>query len=192
MTSAITSALCATHGTTLCTTLCTASDSAAPHNHPSAKPLSAINTIAPKSIGTLSTLVNKREVNKQARKGVNKLISKLAAKLAATALAFLAASMPTQAQTLPPLPTSPAPVVTYEYDALGQPTRLIQARTAVAPAVNNLQTSAPRPLEASKQRATHPTTSAGAGCPPAQTRAQSTSAQATRSAPHPTTRTQVT
>ncbi|MCM5681573.1 RHS repeat protein, partial [Schlegelella sp. S2-27] len=42
-------------------------------------------------------------------------------------LTLLALLSPGWAQTLPPPPVSPAPVVHYEYDAEGNPTKQVQA-----------------------------------------------------------------
>jgi hypothetical protein len=150
MTSSITATLCTTPGTTLFA----ASHRAAPRKHLGAKPFVAINVIAPKSISTISTTVNKAQINNLPRfLNVTRVQTVCAVRVAGAlgfakvvgvlgVLSVIGLVNSVSAQTLPPVPTSPAPVVTYEYDALGQPTRLIQAPTAVAPAVNNLATSA--------------------------------------------------
>ena len=46
---------------------------------------------------------------------------------AAVAACVAAVGSAAQSQTLPPPPVSPAPVINYEYDAQGHPTRTIQA-----------------------------------------------------------------
>ncbi len=59
------------------------------------------------------------------------------------AAACLAAISAATAQTLPPVPVSPAPVVSFEYDAMGNPTQATQA-----PGVTGLNLSNQRAYDA--------------------------------------------